>query len=199
MAAAPVVLLLRFSFINPYYTGQKMLGSITFSIIFSDMLNLTVYFNTSAYVVAIVWRPFVKNLTVLSISETELRSVKYGNPTKWSVQKYGRWPPLKFGSFFQWLLFFYVYILGKMLYFSIIMTTAGIKWCNDGIPEIFEFCLKNMFLTKISKFWFLSEIVVHMNANSKPKTPSKSEHSNVRYDLLKLSVTNSCIFQCKLH
>ena len=28
------------------------------------------------------------------------------------------------------------------------MTTAGIKWCNDGIPEIFEFCLKNMFLTK---------------------------------------------------
>ena len=41
-------------------------------------------------------------------------------------------------------------------------------------------------VTKLSKFWFLSEIVVHMNANAKLKTPSKFEHSQARYDLLKI-------------
>ena len=42
------------------------------------------------------------------------------------------------------------------------------------------------FLPKISKFWFLSESVVSMTANAKLKTPSKSEHSNARYDFLKI-------------
>ena len=46
---------------NDYkYTGQKKLGIITFSIIFSGILNLTVYFNTSEYV-AIIWLSFEKN------------------------------------------------------------------------------------------------------------------------------------------
>ena len=62
------------------------------------------------------------------------------------------------------------------------MTTAGIKWCNGKIPEIFEFCLKkHVFDRKFRNFDFLSEIVVH-----KLKTPSKSEHSNARYDILKI-------------
>ena len=43
-----------------------------------------------------------------------------------------------------------------------------------------------MFLTKNFEILILSEIVVHMNANAKLKTPSKSEHSNSRYDLLKM-------------
>ena len=66
------------------------------------------------------------------------------------------------------------------------MTIAGIKWCHDGIQEIIEFCWKICFWPKISKFWFLSEIFVHMNGNAKLKTPFKSEHSNARYDLLKI-------------
>ena len=49
------------------------------------------------------------------------------------------------GQLLSMAVIFYGYILGKMLDFSLIMITAG---CNDGIPEIFEFCLKNMFLTK---------------------------------------------------
>ena len=56
-------------------------GIITYSIISSGILNLTVYFNASAYVV-IIWLSFDKNLTVLSKSQTELLSVKYGNPPK---------------------------------------------------------------------------------------------------------------------
>ena len=96
------------------------------------------------------------------------------------------WKMTKFRQYLSMAAIFYGYILGKMLYFSIIMTTTGIKWCNDGIPGIFEFWLKNVFWPKISKFWFLSEIVVHMTANAKLKTPSKSEHSNARYDLLKM-------------
>ena len=44
-----------------------------------------------------------------------------------------------------------------------------------------------MFLTKKkSKFCFLSEIVVHIQAYAKLKTPSKSEHSNAWYDFLKI-------------
>ena len=61
------------------YTGQKKLGIITFRIIFSGILNFTVYFNTSAYV-AIIGLSFDKKLTVLSKSQTELCSVKYGIP-----------------------------------------------------------------------------------------------------------------------
>ena len=43
------------------------------------------------------------------------------------------------------------------------------------------------FLTKHSDFFFfffffLSENVVHMTANAKLKTPSKSVHSNARYE-----------------
>ena len=49
-------------------------------IFFSGILNLTVYFNTWAYV-ALIWLSFDKILTVLSKSQTELRPVKYGNPT----------------------------------------------------------------------------------------------------------------------
>ena len=88
------------------YTGQKKLGIITCSIIFSGILNLTVYFKTSAYA-TIIWLLFDKTLTVLSKSQTELRSVKYGNPTKWSVQKYGRWPPLKYRQFLSMAVIFY--------------------------------------------------------------------------------------------
>ena len=121
---------------------------------FFGQINLTVYFNISAYIhVAIIWLSFDKKLTVQSKSQTELRSIMYRNPhprlpPNWSVQKYGKWPPLKFRQFLSMAVIFYGYILGKMLYFSKIMTTTGIKWCNDRIPEIFEFCLKNMFLTK---------------------------------------------------
>ena len=165
-----------------YIHWTKKLGIITFSIIFSGILNLTVCFNTSAYI-AIIWLLSDKKNTVLSKLQTELRSVKYRNPRKWNVQKYGRWPPLKFRQFLSMAVVFYGYILGKMIYFSIIMTTTGIKWCNDGIPDVFEFRLKKCFWPKISKFWFLSEIVVHMNANAKLKTRSKSEHWNARYDL----------------
>ena len=43
-----------------------------------------------------------------------------------------------------------------------------------------------MFWQKNSKFRFLSENVIHMNANAKLKTPSKSEPSTARYDLLKM-------------
>ena len=32
----------------------------------------------------------------------------------------------------------------------------------------------------------MSHIVVHVNVNAKLKTPSKPEHSNARYDLLKI-------------
>ena len=108
-----------------------------FKYIFSGISNLTVCFNTSTYV-TIILLPFDENLTVLLKSKTELRSVKYGNPAKWNVQKYGRWPPLKFRQFLSMAVIFNGYILAKMLYWSIIMTTAGIKWCNDGIPDIFE-------------------------------------------------------------
>ena len=67
------------SFICPIFIHcTKMLGIITFSIMFSDKLHLTVCCNTSAYV-AIIWLSFDKKLTVLSKSQTELRSVKYGN------------------------------------------------------------------------------------------------------------------------
>ena len=68
------------SYNSKNYTGQKKLGIINFSIIFMGILNLTVYFNTSAYV-AIIWLSFDKKLTVLSKSQTELHSVKYGNPS----------------------------------------------------------------------------------------------------------------------
>ena len=49
-----------------------------------------------------------------------------------------------------------------------------------------NFAYKTCFCPKISKFWFLSEIVVHINANAKLKNTSKPEHSNARYDLLKI-------------
>ena len=52
------------------YTGQKRLGIINFSIILSGILNLTMYFNTSAYV-AIIWLSFDKKLMVLSKSQTD--------------------------------------------------------------------------------------------------------------------------------
>ena len=135
---------LTFQFLS--YTEQKKVRDHNFQYNFSGILNLTVNFNISAYV-AIIWLSFDKNLTVLSKSQTELRSVKYDNATKWSVQKYGRRPPLNFRQFLSMSVIFYGYIVGTMLWLSIIMTTAGIKWCNDGILEIFEFCLKNMFLT----------------------------------------------------
>ena len=128
------------------YLGKNVRNH-NFQYKFSGILYSKVYFNTSAYV-AIIWLTLDKKLTVLSKSQTELRAVKYGNPPKWSVQTYGRWPPLKCRQFLSMAVIFYGCILGKMLYFSIIMTTAGIKWCNDEISEIFKFCLKNMFLTK---------------------------------------------------
>ena len=59
--------------LNIHWT--KKLGIITFSIIVSGILNLTVYFNTSAYV-AIIGLSFDKNLIFLSKSQTELCSVK---------------------------------------------------------------------------------------------------------------------------
>ena len=49
-----------------------------------------------------------------------------------------------------------------MFYFSmisIIMTNAGIKWCNNGIPEIFEFCLKNVFDQKFRNFDFCLKLL----------------------------------------
>ena len=45
---------------------------ITFSVIFSGVLNVTVYFNTSTHE-AIIWLSLAKHLTVLSNSQTELR------------------------------------------------------------------------------------------------------------------------------
>ena len=43
-----------------------------------------------------------------------------------------------------------------------------------------------MFLTENFEIWLITKLIVHMNTNVKPKTPSKSEHSNARYDLLKI-------------
>ena len=50
-----------------------------------------------------------------------------------------------------------------------------------------NFLLKNMFLAKNFLILILSEIVVHMIAIAKLKTPSESEHSNARSDLLNLN------------
>ena len=109
------------------------LGIITFSICFSGILNLTVHFYTSAYV-AIIWQSFDINLTVLSKSQMELRSVKYGNtpppptrappppppPQKNEVYRSMEddQPTLKFRQFLSMAVTFYGYILGKMLYFQ---------------------------------------------------------------------------------
>ena len=118
------------------------LRALALVINFSGILTLTVYFNISAYV-AIIWLSFDKILTVLSKSQMELGSVKYSNPP--CVQKYGRWPPLKFRQYLSMAAIFYGYILGKMLYFSIIMTTTGIKWWNSRNLWIL---IKKRFLTQ---------------------------------------------------
>ena len=48
-----------------------------------------------------------------------------------------------------------------------------------------------MFLTKKIEILIFVWNIVHVTANAKLKTQSKSEH----YDLLKKSLTKSCIFQ----
>ena len=83
------------------------------------------YFNTSAYV-AIIWLSFDKKKkkkkknTVLSKSQTELRSMATPQNEVYTSME-------EFRQFLSIAVIFYGYILGKMLYVSIIMTTAGIK------------------------------------------------------------------------
>ena len=154
-------------------------------------------FNTSAYI-AIIWLSFDKKFTVLSKFQTELRSVKYRNPTKWNVQKYGRWPPLKFRQFLSMAVIFYGYILGKMLYFSIIMTTTGIKWWNSRCIWIsvkknvfdpkfrnFDFCLKLLSTWMQMQNWKrdpnLSTETRDMTSNKELHIPMQMERSKMGY------------------
>ena len=61
------------------YTLNKKVRDHNFQYPCFGHIKLDSVLNTSVYV-AIIWLSFDKNLTVLSKSQTELRSVKYGNP-----------------------------------------------------------------------------------------------------------------------
>ena len=71
---------------------------------------------------------------VLSKSQTELRSVKYDNPAKMKCTEVWKMAAIKISAV-SMAVIFYGYISGKMLYFSLIMTTAG---RNDVMMEFQE-------------------------------------------------------------
>ena len=159
-------------------TGPKKLGIITFSI-----LNLKVYFNTSTYV-AIMWPPTsppphtkmkcteVWKMTVITISAVSVN-----------------------GCYFLWIHF-----RENALLFNN-NDTAGIKWWNDGIPGIFEFCLKkkHVFDQKIGNFYFCLKLLstwMQMQ-NWKPHPSLSTQTRDMTFE--QWSLIKSCIFQCKLH
>ena len=134
---------------------------------------------------------------VLSKSQTEPCSVRQA--PKMKCTKVWKMTAIKIsavsfkGCYFLWIYF------RENAFLSIIMTTTGIKWCNDGIPENLWILLKNMFFDqKKSKFWLLSENFVHMTANANLKTPSKSGHSNARYEFVKIKSNKELHFPVQI-
>ena len=65
-----------------------------------------------------------------------------------------------------------------MLYVLVIMTTTGINWCMDGIPEIFTFCLKRCFYQKLRTFNFclkmLSTLLQMQNCKPHPNLSTQT-------------------------